>query len=166
MTWLGGIINTMNMSLSKLQEIVKDREARRAAVYEVTKSWTQHQPRKPRNQLWSHQQQHTNSQVAGAQNLPLRTSPKVAKMKSHGLLVLEIWGAGSRGGQDGLQSREMGELVVIILSTQRATKNIYIYINVLTYQPTQEVWDKKRAVSINKRAETTFLLGVFHHLIP
>ena len=48
---------------------------------------------------------------------PLRTSPKVAKMKSHGLLVLEIWGAGSRGGQDGLQSREMGELVVIILST-------------------------------------------------
>ena len=42
MTWLGGIINTMNMSSSKLQEIVKDREAGRAAVYEVTKSWTQH----------------------------------------------------------------------------------------------------------------------------
>ena len=35
-----GIINTMDMSLSKLQEIVKDREARHAAVHGVTKSHT------------------------------------------------------------------------------------------------------------------------------
>ena len=36
--WLGGIISSMDMSLSKLQEIVKDREAWCASVHEVTKS--------------------------------------------------------------------------------------------------------------------------------
>ena len=40
MRWLDGVIGLMNMSLSKLQEIVKDREAWRAAVHEVTKGWT------------------------------------------------------------------------------------------------------------------------------
>ena len=40
MRWLDGIMESMNMSLSKLQEIVKDREARHVAIHEVTKSQT------------------------------------------------------------------------------------------------------------------------------
>ena len=41
MRWLDGIMNSMDMRLSKLQEIVKDREVWHAVVHVVTKSWTQ-----------------------------------------------------------------------------------------------------------------------------
>ena len=40
MRWLDGIIDSMDMNLSEFQELVMDREAWRAVIHEVAKSWT------------------------------------------------------------------------------------------------------------------------------
>ena len=41
MRWWNGITDSMDMSLSKLRDMVKDREVWHAAVHGITKSWTQ-----------------------------------------------------------------------------------------------------------------------------
>ena len=40
MRWLDGISDSMDIGLSELRKLVMDREARRAAIHGVTKSWT------------------------------------------------------------------------------------------------------------------------------
>ena len=91
MRWLGGVTDLMDRSLSELQELVMDREAWRAAVHAVTKSWTQLRDWAESN--WTESTRISSESVQGTWVPCHSPSPSQAD-----LVGSPHWGGGGRWG--------------------------------------------------------------------
>ena len=92
MRWLDGITNSMDMPLSKLQEMVKDREAWCAAIHGVTERWTRLSEQQKNYILFAKMHQNWNTRMREFRNTEMESQfeKKIAVFIENILKILGV----------------------------------------------------------------------------